>query len=240
MKAPLRALGAALGADATVWGAKHTTDGYAWELYFYDYTRGDARFSLDALLDTIDPVGGPAVPRPAEASPRRHFMLSIDIPLAAVAEARAGTAPVHFYFYDVGDRMTGLSYRFEPNGWVLENHYAFYDPRTELTLLVEKVADSPRVGPGIDAAMVLVPDLVDCTRVCVANKPTCDGVYFSGVGVRQFIRFLEGFGHDPELVAIIRAHEHALDHMLYDVAFDYRTSPAGELEVLKTGFYGTA
>ena len=238
LKAPLRALGAALGADATVWGAKHTTDGYAWELYFYDYTRGDPRFGLHALLETLGPVGAPGAPRPAEPSPRRHFMVSVDV--TPTFAAVAGTAPVHFYFYDVGDRMTGLSYRFEPSRWVLENHYAFYDPRTEMTLLAEKVADSPRLGPGLDAARVLVPDLVDCTRVCVANKPTCDGVYFSGVDVRQFIRFLEAFGHDPAFVAIIRAHEHALDHMLYDVAFDYRTTAAGELEVLKTGFYGTA
>jgi hypothetical protein len=237
LKAPIRALGAALGADATVWGVKHSTDGYAWELYFYDYTRGDARFGLDALLETIGPVAVLGAPRPPEASPRRHFMLSVDVSPAFAAVD--GTAPVHFYFYDVGDRMTGLSYRFEPAGWVLENHYAFYDPRSEITLLAEKVADSPRLGSGVDAAQVLVPDLVDCTRVCVANKPTCDGVYFSGVRVGQFIGFLEAFGHDPALVAVIRAHDHALDHMLYDVAFDYRTTPTGELEVLKTGFYGT-
>ena len=76
--------------------------------------------------------------------------------------------------------------------------------------------------------------------MCVANKPTCDGVYFSGVRVSQFIDFLETWVGDAGLASTIRDEEGALDHMLYDVAFDYRAAPGGEVEVLKTAFYGTA
>jgi hypothetical protein len=239
LKEPIRALGGALGLDATVWGAKHTAAGYSWELYFYDYSRADPRFRVDRVLDAIGAVGptGPPAP-PIDAGARRHFMFSVDVSPAFAAADHV--APVHFYFYDVGDRMTGISYGYGPSGWALENHYAFYDPRGEMEPLREKVADSPRLGAGNPVEVVLVPQLVDCRRVCVANKPTCDGVYFSGVHLDQFIQFLESFGHPAPFVAALRDQKPALDHMLYDVAFDYRATPTGELQVLKTGFYGTA
>ena len=234
MKGIVRSLGGAIGVDATVWGAKRTREGYSWELYFYDYTRQDPRFCVSRILDVIGRSGPSGLPPLVDGCPRRHFMFSVDV------APTTGEEGVHVYFYDVGERMTGLSYRFDASGWVLENHYAFYDPITDGALLREKVADSPRLGPDVPIERVLVADLLDCRRVCVANKPGCDGVYFSGVTVAQFIRFLETFGHDPAFVAVVRKNEPALDHMLYDVAFDYRTTPGGDLEIIKTGFYGTA
>jgi hypothetical protein len=237
LKEPVRALGATLGVDATVWGAKQTAEGYSWELYFYDYTRTDSRFGLRPVLDVLGAVGPVGTALPVDAGSRHHFMFSVDVAPTFASENRIPA--VHLYFYDVGERMTGLSYGYGPAGWVLENHYAFYEPSTETALLNEKVRDSPHFGPGVAVERVLVPELLDCRRVCVANKPTCDGVYFSGVRLSQFIHFLESWSHDPSLASTVRAEDAALDHMLYDVAFDYRASPAGEVQVLKTAFYGT-
>ena len=238
LEEPIRALGDAVGRDATVWGAKRTAAGYSWELYFYDYTRSDPRFGLGPVLDALREFGPTGAAVPVEVAARRHFMFSVDVP--ATAGPEDGAPAVHLYFYDVGERMTGLSYGYGPTGWVLENHYAFFEPRAEAALLREKVTDSPHFAPHMPVALVLAPGLLDCRRVCVANKPTCDGVYFSGVRVSQFIDFLETWVGDAGLASTIRDEEGALDHMLYDVAFDYRAAPGGEVEVLKTAFYGTA
>jgi hypothetical protein len=237
LKEIVRAVGETVGAGATVWGAKRMGNRYSWELYFYDYTRENPRFRVSGVLEAIGRTAAQESISPDESRPRRHFMFSVDLTTAPDDDA---AAPSHYYYYDVGDRMTGLSYRRDVSGWVLENHYAFYDPTAEAALLREKVLDSPRLGPDVPVQQVLLADLLDCRRVCVANKPSCDGVYFSGVTVAQFIRFLETFDHDRRLSAAIRTNESALDHMLYDVALDYRTTPRGDLELLKTAFYGTA
>jgi hypothetical protein len=232
LRRSVRSLQTALGVDATVWGAKRDGSGYSWELYFYDYSREDPRYRVDNVLEAVGDAA-PALTLAVAEHPRRHFMFSVDVCCSA-------PRPVHLYFYDVGERMTGLSYGAAPDGWVLENHYAFYEPGGDDRVLREKVQDSPHLPPGASAQAVLVPELLACRRICVANKPTCDGVYFSGVRLSQFLRFLEAFGHDPALVSTIARNENALDHMLYDVAFDYRVSPSGEVEVLKSAFYGTA
>jgi len=232
LRAPLEALRVALGDDATVWGLKLGPCGYSWELYFYDYSRIDPRFRVDRVLAVIGDVAPPlALSVPVD--PRRHFMFSVDV-------ASTAPRPVHLYFYDVGERMTGLSYGADPSdGWTLENHYSFYEPATEAALLREKVVDSPNVSAAVPVERILVPELVDCRRVCVANKPTCDGVYFSGVPLSQFAGFLRSFDYDQELVSSVARHEPELDHILYDVAFDYRSDASGELEILKSAFYGT-
>src|SRR5262249_28112709 len=79
LKAPMRALGAALGVDATVGGAKPTAAGSAWELPLYDSPRGGARLGVAAPPETIGPPGSPDAPKPAGATPRRHFMVSVDL-----------------------------------------------------------------------------------------------------------------------------------------------------------------
>src|SRR5207248_9410358 len=102
------------------------------------------------------------------------------------------------------ERMTGLSYGADPSdGWTLENHYSFYEPATEAALLREKVVDSPNVSRAVPVERILVPELVDCRRVCVANKPTCDGVYFSGVPVSQVAGLLRVFACHRGLRAAI-------------------------------------
>ena len=227
-----------LGVDATVWGVKQLNDdAYAWELYFYDYSRNDARFNATHILEVVGRASDELFPPSVDRCPRRPFMFSLDI--APDQRVLTSVGGFHFYFYNVGERMTGLSYGFTAGEWTLENHYAFYDPFEDKAQLWEKITDSPHLGPGVAVQTEFVTDLLRCRRVCVANKPKSDGIYFGGVSVHQLIRFLEYFGYEPKLVSVVRSNATDLDHLLYDVAFDYGTNANGAVHVVKTAFYGT-
>ena len=65
----------------------------------------------------------------------------------------------------------------------------------------------------------------------------CTCVYFSGVNVRQLLWFLERFSYPRPTVAFVETNRANLDHLLFDVGFDYRME-GNSLAVLKSGYYG--
>jgi len=71
----------------------------------------------------------------------------------------------------------------------------------------------------------------------VANKRNNDGVYFSRINVDQFIFFLKRMGYPPGICRFVEDRRSELDHLLYDVGFDYRLED-GSLVILKSGYYG--
>ena len=85
--------------------------------------------------------------------------------------------------------------------------------------------------------LVLVPELRRCRTICVANKQTHDCIYFSGVDVDQLAWFLRHLRYPSEVIGFVEANRAQLDHLLFDVGFDYRMEDGG-LRVLKSGYYG--
>ena len=71
----------------------------------------------------------------------------------------------------------------------------------------------------------------------MANKRKNDGIYFSRITIDQLLFFMRRVAFSGELVEFIETHRHRLNHMLYDVGFDY-TMRNGQIEVLKAGYYG--
>jgi hypothetical protein len=71
----------------------------------------------------------------------------------------------------------------------------------------------------------------------VANKQGHDCVYFSGVNVDQLAFFLARFGYPQPVQDFVRTHRGQLDHLLFDVGFDYRGEGA-RVVPLKSGYYG--
>ena len=57
------------------------------------------------------------------------------------------------------------------------------------------------------------------------------------MNVDQLLIFFDRIGYPGELVEFTRANRGQLDHLLYDVGFDYRTHGT-EVEIIKSGFYG--
>lgn len=233
--AVVEALRDAIGPFKTVFGIKQVDGRLAWEFYFYDYARLERTVSISRVLAALRPWAGCKL-QINEALP--YFMFSIDLPIEAAGIARP-IEQVHMYIGNPGSAVSsGIAYGLTSEGARLENFYFFFDARTQLGEVARKVACSAQVDIrviGIDA--LLLPELCDCRTICVANKATHDCVYFSGITVDQLVWFLERFEYPEAIVQTVTARRDCLDHLLFDVGFDYRMS-SGCLVVLKSGYYG--
>ena len=224
-----------IGPFRTVFGIKLIGGRLAWEFYFYDYARRERQVSISRVLEAIRPLVRCDV-QPTETLP--YFMFSLDLD-AELAAGRREMDVVHMYVGNPGSAVSsGIAYAVRPSGVTLENFYFFFDGERQLNEAAGKICSSAHFDDtrlSVDA--VLVPQLRRCKTICVANKQTHDCVYFSGVDVSQLLHFLERLTYPPPLVSFVREHAGRLDHLLFDVGFDYRME-GGRLRVLKSGYYG--
>ena len=79
--------------------------------------------------------------------------------------------------------------------------------------------------------------MLNCKVIVIANKQGNDAVYFSGIDVGQLILFLKRLDYPGELVSFVEENRSKLDHLQYDVGFDYRME-GKDLSILKSGYYG--
>lgn len=231
----VEALREAFGVGRTVWGVKQRGDEMAWEFYFYDYRRRERERSLSLFLEVLRPFT-PCLVHPDEGIP--YFMFSVDVDDALVS-GRQALEEVHMYIGNPGSRVSsGICYSVTPRGSRLENFYFFFDRERHLQDATAKAACSAYLDTDrIPADAVFRPELLPCKTLCVANKQENDCIYFSRVNVDQLLFFLRENAYPPELVSFVDTHRSELDHLLYDVGFDYRMED-GELRALKSGYYG--
>jgi hypothetical protein len=225
----------AIGPFRTVFGVKQLQDRLAWEFYFYDYKRREREVSITQVLAALRPLARCPV-RINESLP--YFMFSLDLD-AELAAGRRDIDVVHMYVGNPGSAVSsGIAYALRAGGVTLENFYFFFDAATQLEEAAGKICSSAyfdETRMALDE--VLVPELRRCQTICVANKQTHDCVYFSGIDVDQLLVFLRRLAYPRPIIAFVEHNRDNLDHLLFDVGFDYRAE-AGELRVLKSGYYG--
>jgi len=233
----VRAIRRGFGLFHTVWGLKKLRDGAtAWEFYFYDYRRRERERSITKLLDIIRPFA-PCGVIPNENHP--YFMFSIDIDDRLIAGTK-GLDEVHMYIGNPGSSVSsGICYSLTERGKRLENLYFFFDAKREWEDILAKTACSAHIdSTRIPFDRILRPELRECRVIVAANKQAGDSVYFSRIRVDQFLFFLKEMSYPPELVSFVEENRPRLDHLLYDVGFDY-TMDGEDLIILKSGYYGT-
>ena len=224
-----------IGPFRTVFGIKSRGGRLAWEYYFYDYGRRRREVSITRVLAAVRSHLRCDVPV-TESLP--YFMFSLDFD----DELARGGRPldvVHMYIGTPGSTVSsGIAYGVRGSGTTLENFYFFFDGRSQRDAAAGKICSSAYFDdtrrPLDD---VLIPQLRDCRTICVANKQTHDCVYFSGITVDQLLWFLRRFAYPAAIVGFVAEPRCELDHLLFDVGFDYRME-RGELTVLKSGYYG--
>ena len=229
------ALQRSIGPFTTVWGLKWVEGVMRWELYFYDYRRLERERSITRVLDALRPIV-PCDVAPDEGRP--YFMFSLDLTVPMLRGA-SPLEEVHVYVGNVGSAVSsGICYSATRHGTTLENIYFFFDAAREMDQIVGKMCCSAHLDlADVDVDAILRPELRDCQTIVVANKRLSDGIYFSRIDVDQLRWFLARFDYPQPMVSFVDQRRGELDHLLYDVGFDYRLE-RGRLRILKSGFYG--
>jgi hypothetical protein len=231
----VRTIQQAIGSFRTVYGVKVIGDRLAWEFYFYDYKRQERKVSIGRVLEAIRPQ----VASPIQANENlEYFMFSIDVD-GDLVTGRRDLDVVHMYIGNPGSTVSsGIAYALTSRSTTLENFYFFFDAKRDLSEVADKIRCSAHVDAGqVELGRILVPELRSCNTICVANKKTHDTVYFSGVNVEQLLFFFHMLDYPSAIVEFVTRHKSKLDHLLYDVGFDYRAQ-GEQLVILKSGYYG--
>lgn len=229
------ALREAIGPFRTVFGVKLIGERLAWEFYFYDYERQQREVSATQVLRALAPWAACDL-QVDEQLP--YFMFSLDLD-PDVAAGQRGLDAVHLYIGNPGSTVSsGIAYGLRAGGCTLENFYFFFDAQRQRDEAADKIACSVHLNTArVSIDDVLLPELRDCQTLCVANKSGHDCIYFSGVDIGQLGWFLERLQYPAPIREFVREHRGSLDHLLFDVGFDYRAE-GDRLRVLKSGYYG--
>lgn len=224
-----------IGMFRTVWGTKQIAGEMQWEFYFYDYQRRDRDVSITRVLDLIRPLISCDL-EPDERIP--YFMFSMDIDEQLLA-GRRNLDDLQIYIGNPGSTVSsGIAYEQRGDQLSLKNLYCFFDAKRQLRQVAEKIQCSAHLGrQSVALDQILYPQLRTCHTICVANKKDCDTIYFSGVDVSQLSFFLEKFDYPEATREWVTQHRSQLDHLLFDVGFDYHADQQG-LHVVKSGYYG--
>ncbi len=231
----VKALREAIGIFNTVWGIKHIGGRFAWEFYFYDYRRRYRERSISKVLKAIRPF------LPFDYQPNEnltYFMFSLDVNAELLAGKKT-LEEIHMYLGNPGSTVSsGVCYAQSAAGARLENFYFFFEAKRQMDEIKSKVSSSAHFDSRvIGIENILWPELKECKIIVVANKQRGDSVYFSGIALDQLLFFVKKLRYPEEHVAFVEEKRASLDHMLYDVGFDYRMEN-GELVILKSGYYG--
>lgn len=232
-------LQARLGRDRVVWGVKELAGRAYWELYFYDYAP-EPDLTLEKVRAALAPSWSLA-PLP-EGTPK-HVMFSFELTDAVLA-AREVEAYSVYELSQAAGRTVSRSWRADASGLVPENRYIpvpLDSPRDRellASLLRRSLGEQGRLSD------VLPPALMEgCRAVCLAAKPRggrpakeVNGVYLSTLRVGGLLEFLRRWRYPRGLVAFVEANQGRLDHLLFDVGYDFEDAPA--VSFSKSGFYG--
>jgi hypothetical protein len=225
----------AVGTSLTVWGVKWAGGRIGWEYYFYDYGRRDRERSAAKVLRAVAPL---VLSTAALNESHHYFMFSLDIDDALVS-GRRSLDEIHMYIGNPGSTVSsGICYSVTTAGSRLENFYFFFDGLRHREDILAKIACSAQVNQqAMDLEEIYRPELRNCRTVCLANKQQSDCIYFSGINVDQLIFFLRWLDYPEEIRSFVEENRPRLDHLLYDVGFDYRMEE-GRLRIEKSGYYG--
>ena len=231
----LQAIRLGIGDFRSVYGIKRIDSQWALEIYIYDYERQGRLVSIERLEEATEGL----LRFPETADPRLpYFMFSFDLTEQA-AQQNGVLDVVHLYIGNPGSQVSsGIAYEFSAGGRQLENFYFFFDAQKQQKEIVDKLecsvyCDTWRVS--LDD--LYRPELRDCHTICLANKRTCDTIYFSGVNIDQLLFFLNWQQYPDGYIRFVEERHHELDHLLYDVGVDYRAN-GEQIEFVKHGFYG--
>lgn len=222
------------GRDMTVVGIKHLRGRLWWELYFYDRLKEDPAVRASSIIAAVAPWFV-VRPRPRETVP--YFMFSFDLTAENATGSDVEVVNLYLPYFEV---QGGRSYKLWADRIEMDNVYRFLHPKMEIREALHEIHQSVFVDfSRVPLSRVLLPELFDCNRICVAKKRCADAVYYSGIDVGQLLFFLRAFGYPAATVEFVERNRSQLDHLRFDVGIDYAMRPDGSLEMTKSSYYCT-
>ena len=224
-----------IGDWRTVWGVKNIDGRLGWEFYFYDYKRLKREVSIKRTLEIFRTFTNCELEFNEDCL---YFMFSIDIDDNLVNGRRA-LENINVYLGDISEHVSaGICYYLDKDGLRMDNIYHFFDVKKAFNQIMDKIVASLHLNlSGFNIDSVLIPALVDCQTIVIANKKFNDGIYFCRINIDQLIYFLEFMDYPLEIQEYVGSHRDKYDHLLYDVGIDYRME-AGKIRYLKSSYYG--
>ena len=232
--AMFRAVQRAAGRDMTVFGVKWFDAKLSWELYFYDPQREDTQITAAALREALVGELDISVQVPDAI---RYFMYSFDLDATSLARAQVDELNIYLQFHE---GQGGHSYAVREGACELRNTYRFHRPKLEIDAILHQVQRSMYVDftqTRLDE--IVIPELFECQKICVAKKRFADAIYYSGITVDQLLWFFDRFEYPDAIRHMVQAQRERFEHLLFDVGVDYHTGPDGRLVYAKTGYYST-
>lgn len=231
----LQSIQRGIGSFRSVYGIKRHNSQWALEIYIYDYGRENRIVSIERLQSGC----GATLVFPKTVNPGiPYFMFSFD--LTELAAAKNGHLDsVHVYIGNPGsDVSSGIAYEFTDTSRQLENFYFFFDAHRHQLEIVDKLKCSVfSEAWQFPLQQLYRAELRECHTICLANKRTCDTIYFSGCHIDQLLDFLNWQLYPDDYIRFVSENRSQLDHLLFDVGVDYRVDN-GQVTFLKSGIYG--
>lgn len=229
-----RALRRAAGRDMSVFGVKWFEGRLSWEMYLYDPQREDEQITAAALRKALT---GTLKLIPLVPDSTRYFMYSFDLDPASLAAREVPELNIYLQFYE---GQGGHSYAVRADSCEMRNTYRFHQPKQEIEAILHQVRRSVWVDHSrVRLADIVLPELYECQKICVAKKRMADAIYYSGITVEQLLWFLRRFAYPAQIIEFVEAQREQLEHLLFDVGIDYHMGPDGELVYPKTSYYST-
>ncbi len=200
---------------------------------FYNYEKNP-----DLLIENIRDILAPDWTMDAAAPEKLDYMM-FSFELNEDAFRRKRIDCLHCYtIFNVGKQPYSACYLLKKRKAVKENLYIPIplDSARRISMvraILRRSFSAGRYGTPFG-------EFMGCSSVCFARKGVGgviprlpNAVYFSGLRLDSLIRFLRMFGYPAGIVDFADGNRHKLNHLLYDIGFDY----SGQ-KFTKSGFYG--
>jgi hypothetical protein len=232
---PLHAIQRQVGRDRSVWGMFVDLDGGAlsWELRVLNTEARSPLGVLDTLRNTLAPWLELA-PGLTEAPPYAILALRFD------THTRGKLETVDLHERSPGTRELEV-HRTGATGRTLVSRDAVLEPKRHIDEVLPQIKRSEHVDFAADKRLlgrVLIPELFACRRLHISKRTGCDALAFSGVNIEQLLFAYKRFDLPAALLGFLTAHQAQLEHLLFDVAVEYR-GHGDKIEYPRVGYYAS-
>jgi len=233
--APLHAIQRRLGRDRSVWGIFVDLDGGAlsWELRLLNSEPDSPLGVLDIVRETLAPWIDLA-PGLSETPPYVVLALRFD----ARTMGRIPTVELH---ERQGDSHELAVFRMSLDERTLVSRDVVLEPKRHIDEVLPLIKHSEFVDFAADKRLlgrVLIPELFACRRLHISKRHGCDALAFSGINIEQLLFAYKRFEFPAALLDFLTAHQAQLEHLLFDVAVEYRSN-GRQIVYPRVGYHGS-